>query len=70
MRNPLNDNDISGNTMAYISQESRENTSSHEDTYSCSNCGDIISTNQHDEHQGLCPDCEENDIMGMKFGGI
>jgi hypothetical protein len=58
VRNPLNSNDVNGNTMAWMADKDRENTASHEDTYTCP-CGNVVPEEEWIAELQICMECAE-----------
>jgi len=56
MRNPLNDSDVDGNTMAWMADQKRENTPRYEDQYFCQGCGKPLV--EDDANEEYCAECQ------------
>ena len=56
-RNPLNDKDVNGNTMAWM--VSKDEGIPHIDKYKCE-CGNIVDLNYWSEEEKICMDCYAN----------
>lgn len=69
MLNHLNDSDVSGNTIAHIYRESRENTASHTDQYECPCCQEIVQDHEFIHELKVCRQCFE-DKHGARYVGI
>lgn len=59
MRNHLNDSDVSGNTMSWISRESWENSARHKDQYECPSCKEIVQEHEFIHELAVCRQCFE-----------
>lgn len=80
MRNsPLNSNDVSGNTLSYMSDQDRENAASHEDQYKCPSCQEIVQDHEFIHELKVCRQCWEDkhgagyisiDESQAKIGGV
>lgn len=56
MRNPLNDSDVNGNTMAFMADQDRENAPSYQDQYRC-DCGELIEEHEFIHELKMCQTC-------------
>lgn len=55
--NPLNSQEVDGNSMAWLADRIREEGISHEDHYLCCECRTIVKESQWDMNKKLCLEC-------------
>lgn len=69
-RNPLNDSDVDGNTIAWMADSDRSSKDYEEQEHTCNQCGEVLTDKEVQNWGDICADCRENEIMGDEYGKI